>query len=87
VDGPWCRAGDAVTTPRQPDLFNRSAAQRPARVAITSRIPAERSAAPEPFDFTGEGCVPDPNYVAPDFLRLPTDDPEFMPAPAVGRRG
>lgn len=61
-----------MTTPRQADLF----------AALTREVVAEL----ESEIFTGEGCVPDPNYVPPAWLVLPTD-PDWMPAPAVGRRG
>lgn len=57
-----------MSAPRQPDLF----------AALTREVVAEL----ESEIFTGEGCVPDPDWVAPDFLRLPTDDVGWMPAPA-----
>lgn len=48
---------------RQPDLLAPLERARPDRV-----LPVE------PFEFTGEGCEPDPTYVPPAWLRLPLAD-------------
>lgn len=65
--------------PAQPDLFARP-----------SRVPgAAQRASPdaiEPFDFLTMGdatrLVPQRGWVVPEVLRLPTDDPEWMPGKA-----
>jgi hypothetical protein len=42
----------------------------------------------ETFDFLHDGdatrCVPDPSYVPPAHLALPSDDPEWMPRGMFG---
>lgn len=78
-----------MSAPRQSDLFNRSAASRPTRVETPSLIPAERSAAPEPFDFARDGTplVPGSLDDVPEWLRIPlVDSPDWMPAPAVEKK-
>jgi hypothetical protein len=79
-----------MTAPRQPDLFAAEVSRVHAEVNDQARLMGKKFEVDpvkiDAFTFTGEGCVPDPNYVAPDFLRLPSDSPDWMPAPAVGRR-
>lgn len=58
-----------MSAARQSDLF----------AALTREVVAEM----ESEIFCGEGCVPDPDWVPPDFLRLLTDDAGWMPAAAV----
>ncbi len=39
---------------------------------------------PEPFEFTGEGCEPDPTWTPPDHLKLPSDEPDWTPKGRFG---
>jgi hypothetical protein len=41
---------------------------------------------PEPFEFLADGpeCEPDPTWTPPDFLKLPTDDPDWAPKGRFG---
>ena len=66
---------------KQPDLF--PAPPRPASV-VRKVIPGVW----EFFDFERDGdaarCVPNPGTVIPDWLLLPTDDPEWVPVTRFG---
>ena len=59
-----------MTRPTQPDLF--ASSREPAR-AVTAEV--------EPFEFRADGpeCVPRPDWVVPEELRLPSDDPNWAP--------
>jgi len=39
---------------------------------------------PEPFEFTGANCESRPEWVVPEWLSLPTDDPDFQPKGRFG---
>lgn len=54
--------------------------------ALTVQAVAKREASGTDlgFEFTGEGCEPDPNYKPPDWLLLPSDDPEWQPKGRMG---
>ena len=57
-----------------PDLFSH------ARVPLQSPAPPAELATVVPFEFEhGAECEPRPGWVVPEWLRLPTDDPEWLP--------
>jgi|HubBroStandDraft_2_1064218.scaffolds.fasta_scaffold4729914_1 hypothetical protein len=64
-------------TDPQRDLFGRPQGTKPTTAAIPPRTRVE------PFDFLRDGdalrCMPDPAWIVPAELRLPTDDPEWQP--------
>jgi hypothetical protein len=66
----------------QRDLFGRQAAKA---TSVARRSMPKIPLAVEPFDFDGDlfaggiECVPRPGFVIPQHLRLPTDDPDWMP--------
>lgn len=78
-----------MTTPRQTDLFAAEGARVHAEVNDQARLMGKRFEVDpvkvDAFEFRGEGCVPDPDYVPPAWLVLPTDDVGWMPAHAVGK--
>lgn len=64
----------------QPDLFKRGPSK--ASVAARRSLPV-RPMTIEPFDFAASHdprAVPQPDVIIPDELRLPTDDPDWMPS-------
>jgi len=53
---------------------------RPAQLPFPKpRVPVPGRIVIEPHTFTGGGCTPDPDAVIPEWLRLPTDDPDWQP--------
>jgi hypothetical protein len=73
-----------VTAPRQPDLFSHV---EQTIIRIADEVAA---GVPQSFDFLadGEPIVPGSLEDVPEWLRIPlVDSPDWMPAPAVGRRG
>jgi len=69
---------NVTTRATQPDLFDPVVHSRAARLDTS---PPQRPV--RPFGFTGEGCDPDPTYVPPEWLRLPTDQPRPIAEPVA----
>jgi len=72
-----------TTRATQSDLFARPAVRQRSRATRQHVDTSTRPYAVTPFEFTGEGCDPDPTYVPPEWLRLPTDQPHPIAEPVA----